>query len=160
MWEFADLHGIKPTPALKSNTIYEYIRCSSDFSKFKKVVDNANMEGVLNDCEANFTLFLPKDSSLTHIPDEFFDTMDAGTAKQILKASLLDDKINKKILVSSPVCYYATLNPKMRMYCTNIGGYTRLNNCATVKEFDINRKGGLIHIVDNILVPTEDHFMN
>ena len=118
------------------------------------------MSNQLNSDQANFTLFLPTDDSLRHIPEEFFTQMDDGLARQIFNSSIMDRRLTKDLIMSSPVSYYYTKNPQMRMYVTNIGGKTRINNCSTVLQYDITCTNGLVHIIDNLLVPSDDHFMN
>jgi len=48
----------------------------------------------------------------------------------------------------------------MRMYVTNINETTRINDCVNVLEYNINRTNGLIHIVDGLILPSENTFMN
>lgn len=148
------------TPCTIEGSIYDYISKRKDMCRIKSIIDKANMIGQLSDCEANFTLFIPTDNYLEHIPQEFFDNMDVGEAKQIIQSSMMWRSIDKKLISSSPVSYYITKNPQMRMYVTNIGGKTRINNCGMIKEFDIELNNGMIHITDMLIVPTNDTFMN
>ena len=46
------------------------------------------------------------------------------------------------------------------MYITNINRITNINNCVNVVKYDIWKENGIIHIIDNLLLPSEDHFMN
>lgn len=142
------------------NTIFNYIKTKPEFSKFRKIVARAQMDGFLDNIEANFTILIPEDRYLSHIPKEFFDTMDNGLARQILSASSIDRRIDKKLITSSPVAYYFTKNPKMRMYITNIDSKTQVNNCMEIIKYDIKLDNGLIHITNGLIVPSEDHFMN
>lgn len=171
MWSFPDYRMQEKTnsqtalmPCFLPGSLYAYFYSNPSFSKFRTIVDRAQMIGQLGGTQADFTILAPKDESLTHIPVEYFTKMDDGLAKQILNASIIHRSQNKKILTSSPVSYYATKNPEMRMYITNIGGkngiVTRVNNCATVVEWDIECNNGLLHVVDNIIAPNMDHFMN
>ena len=73
---------------------------------------------------------------------------------------MIDRKITKNLITSSPVAYYYTRNDKMRMYVTNIDDNTRINNSVNIVKYDINVNNGLIHIIDGIIIPNEDHFMN
>lgn len=161
MYSFVDLRG-KKTPELcvNSGSLYDFINKNKNLSKFRTIIERAQMMGQLNDSQADFTIMIPKDEFLAHIPVEYFEKMDDGLAKQILNCSTMRRKIDKWILTSSPVAYYTTRNPEMRMYVTNISGQTRVNNCATVVQYDIPCTNGLVHFVDNILAPNLDHFMN
>jgi uncharacterized surface protein with fasciclin (FAS1) repeats len=86
--------------------------------------------------------------------------MDKGYAKEIINSALINRKIDYNLLTSSPVSYLYTRNPKMRMYVTNINETTRINDCVNVLEYNINRTNGLIHIVDGLILPSENTFMN
>jgi hypothetical protein len=86
--------------------------------------------------------------------------MDTGQARSIVASSTLPRKLAKDLLTSSPVAYYYTKYPSMRMYVTNISGETILNGCVKVIEFDHILGNGFVHIVDGLIIPNEDHFMN
>ena len=145
----------------RPGTIYDFLRNNKDFSIFKKIVRRPDMARQLNQEEADFTVLIPRDSSLSRYQPNFFKDMDIGLAKQILHTSSLNRKINSKLFKSSPVCYYYSLNPDTRLYTTNINGKTRINESVKITEFDIERTNGLIHIVDGLLLPNiTNHFMN
>lgn len=160
MYSFVDLRSNKdPEVCINPGSIYDFLN-KNNCSKFKKVVERAGMIGQLNDKQADFTVLVPTDNFLAHIPAQYFEKMDDGLARQILDSSVIRKKIDKKLITSSPVAYYNTRNPQMRMYITNISGKTQVNNCATIVKYDINCTNGLIHLVNNILAPNMDHFMN
>jgi uncharacterized surface protein with fasciclin (FAS1) repeats len=162
MYSFEDYRKSqeKPKMCVNKNTVYGYIYNNPQFSKFRKIVEHATMRGQLNDDQFHCTLFVPSDENLKHIPHEWFDKMDNGLAKQILAASTLNRKIDKDLVTSSPVSYYTTKNPRARMYITNISGKTRINECASVVGWNINMDNGMIHLVDNIITPTYNTYIN
>jgi uncharacterized surface protein with fasciclin (FAS1) repeats len=161
MYTFTDYRSdTKPEVCITKGSLYDIINTNPSFSLFKKVIERAGMIGQLNNINADFTLLVPLDSSLKHIPKEYFENMDSGLAKQILGASSLRRTISSELLKSSPVSYFYTVNPNMRAYVTNINGITTINNCATVIKYDIPANNGMIHIVSNIIAPNDDHFMN
>lgn len=158
---FTDYRSDKaPEMCKNKNSIYYYISKNPKFSKFKKIVDHAQMMGFLDSDQANCTLFIPNNDSLKNIPEAYFDFMDDGLAKQIIAASTIPRKLAKDLLTSSPVCYYYTRNPEMRMYVTNINNQMKINECINVLQFDVWLENGIVHIVDNIIVPNQDHFLN
>lgn len=150
----------KPKTCMLKNSIYEYINCSENTKKFQKIVEKAQMIGFLNDEQINCTIFIPTDDFLHHIDNSYFDNMDIGLARKILSSSIIPRKIGSDLLTSSPVSYFYTKNPNMRMYITNINRITNINNCVNVVKYDIWKENGIIHIIDNLLLPSEDHFMN
>ena len=151
---------VEPKMCLNKGSIYDFISSNPKFSKFKKIVDTANRMGFLNDDQANCTVFIPSDDYLKHIPQNYFNTMDDGLAREILASSTIPKILASDLITSSPVAYYYTRNPKMRMYVTNINSRTKINNCATIVRYDIWCNNGIIHLIDNLIEPSQDHFMN
>lgn len=160
MYSFVDYRGNRAEPCITKGSIYDFLHRNKNFSKFRTIVERAMAIGQLNDVEADFTILVPSDEHLRHIPTEYFNEMDDGLARQILKASSINRRIDKKLITSSPVSYFITLNPRMRMYVTNISGVTRINNCAKIIKYDIELNNGLIHLVDGLIAPNFDHFLN
>jgi len=160
MWSFQDLQGNKPELLRNKGTIYDFLVSDGSFKKFLLIVDRARMTSQLDQIDANFTMMIPPDNFLQQIPEEYFAQMDDGLARQILKASSINRKIDSQLITSSPVSYYYTLNPKMRMYITNIGGVTQINNCAQITQYDVPMTNGLVHITNGLVIPSDAHFMN
>lgn len=160
MYSFNDLRPDKPpVQCLNTHSIMD-ILSQGLYKKFSKIVERARMNGQLNEKQANFTLFAVPDSFLTHVPEQYFNHMDIGTAKQILNSSLMNRVIDKELITSSPVSYYPSLNSRNRLYITNISGCTMINECSKVVGFNIAAGNGLIHHVDTLIRPTNNTFIN
>ena len=158
MYSFTDYRDtVGRQPCATNGTVFHYIVNHGEMKKFKSIVEMAMMEGYLNDSQFNSTIFIPLDR---YISDNYIKQLDIGLAREIVKASILDRKINSDLLNSTPVTYYYTKNPLMRMYYTYLYGKSVINNCSTVLKYDINLSNGLIHIINGLIVPSEDHFMN
>ena len=160
MFDFVDLSSPNREVCLTKNSIYYILYNSKKFTKFLTIILRAGYFSQLNSSQADFTIFAVQDKDLENIPLEYFEKMDDGMARQIIMSSTMNRKIDKVLLKSSPVCYFYTLLPRMRLYATNIGGATTLNNCVNIVEFDIEANNGLIHIVDGLIAPNDDTFMN
>lgn len=145
---------------IDENSIFGYIDRTPEFSKFKAIIKRAKLVGQLQDIQANCTILVPRDEDLSNIPKEYLNNMDVGLARHIVTASIINNKIDRYLITSSPVTYLYTRNPDMRMYVENIGMYTRINNCAVVREYDLKCTNGIIHVVSNLIVPNEDTFIN
>jgi len=160
MFSFVDYRGKSNIVNCPSgNSIMNHIEKHPQLTKFKKIVNISGFGAQLAQRGANFTLFAPLDQHLKQSHD-FFNNMDIGMARSILKTSLMDKKIDSSLLKSSPVSYYSTKNPYMRMYVTNILGRTEINQTASIIKFDIPADNGIIHLVDNILIPSDNTFIN
>lgn len=158
MFSFVDYRGEK-CEKIRDGTIMAFLN-NGKFSKFRAIVQKALAVGELNTVsfKNERTLFVVSDNYLSHIPGEFFTNMDTNTARGILNASTIPRLLDSKILLSSPVSYYNTKGP--RMYMTNINRITSVNECATVIEFDYFLSNGIVHLVDNIILPTTNTYIN
>jgi uncharacterized surface protein with fasciclin (FAS1) repeats len=168
MYEFEDLRPHINQYCLMNKSITNHLSSNPEFSRFLSIVYRARLYEQLDEISANFTLFAPTNNYLKHIPETFFTRMDIGLARDIVNASLVNRKIDKTLITSSPVAYYFTMNPQMRMYVTNVCHgqktspctKTRINNCVDIVQFDINLQNGLIHVINGLIMPTLDTFLN
>src|SRR3990167_2850050 len=159
MFTFVDYKCNNEQSAYEKGSLYDYLT-KPEFSKFREIVNRANMIGFLSGCQADCTLFVPNNSVLGSIPMSFFQKMDDGYARDIVNASIIGRKIDKRLLISSPVSYFHTRNLAMRMYVTNINNHTKINNCVDVVNYDIMLNNGILHVVNGLIVPNESHFIN
>lgn len=156
MFDFQDISGPCPTLKVRKNSIMGIIQNNPDFSHFHEIVKLAKMEGKLNEPQFNSTLFIPSDKFLNTLYSPcYFEKMDNGTASQIIKFSTLYKIIDKSLLQSSPSSWFITQNKISRLYVSNINGRTALNQCVGVVHFNIQADNGLIHVVDDLLIPVE-----
>jgi uncharacterized surface protein with fasciclin (FAS1) repeats len=128
-----------------------------DFSKFRYIIKLAVMDNLLDNLQANFTLFVPSDSDLKYrnIPEDFYVNMDQGTARHIVLSSLLDNRVPSELIKDSPAMYFITNDPPNRLFMTNINNKTRINNAFNIVHFDIVCTNGIIHVVDGMINPLQ-----
>jgi uncharacterized surface protein with fasciclin (FAS1) repeats len=135
-------------------SIMELLNSHPDFTKFTYIIKLAEMDKILDDTQANFTIFVPSDNELKYnSSDDKLSTMDRGDARQIVLSSLIDDRIPKELLTDSPASYMITKNPVNRIFITNIDDVTKINNNLTIILFDIIRTNGIIHVVNKLIEP-------
>ena len=156
--------GIEIPIVYNQNTIYGILKSSGKFEKLCKIIEKSHLFARMNDRQADFTLLAPPDDKLTGIKPELIDEMDRGTATDIIKSMSLIRRLDSNVLKSSPVAYYPTDNRVQQLYVTNLVKdgeiVTRLNNRAKVIQFDVPCENGMIHVIDNLLVPDNEHYMN
>lgn len=138
----------------RAGSIMGLLQHNKDFSKFKFLVELANMEGILDDPQANCTVFVPSDVYLKDkYSDSLFVNMDRGTAKKIVQYSIIDRRIGYELLSASPAIYYFTrLKATPKLLCETVNGQTKLNGCAVIVKPNVPLNNGLIHVVDNLLI--------
>ena len=153
MFEFNDVNGKYPTKCYKRNSIMYVLDNHPDFRKFTYIVKLADLDMILDSIQANFTIFVPSDTELNRKKnvENILLTMDEGTAKNIVYASLINNRLPKEIIKNSPVYYLNTLSPQNRMFISTIDENTKINNKVNIIHFDIICNNGVIHVTDNML---------
>jgi uncharacterized surface protein with fasciclin (FAS1) repeats len=136
---------------LNKGTIADYLLTEFKNSDFLKLVNKADLIKLLNNNQAHFTLFLPR------IVD---NTIDINDSKQIVNCAIIPRLIDSKILKSTPVSYFNTRNLTMRMFVHNLEDEIIINCASKILKPDICCTNGIIHIIDNILLPNDKHFVN
>ena len=155
MYDFVDLNKKKSCPFNK-NTLMGIIGNNSDFTIFARIVEKARYSGKLSDQQADFTIFVPSDEELRKKYNKIFlDNIDDGLARQILAFSMMNRKIDKYLLQSSPVSIFPTLDRSNSMHVNTVRGITHLPNNTTVIHFNHPANNGIIHVIDNFLIPVE-----
>jgi len=136
------------------NTMWNYLNNSTCYDIFKCIILKANMSELFKNPCYSYTLFAPKDSCLSNIN---LNDIDKSIAIQIVKASLLDDKIPSEILLMNNISYYSTLNPVQKLLISNNNGLLFINanspDCIHIKEVDIMTENGIIHTTNNLIIP-------
>ena len=140
-------------------SILGLLQDNSDFSIFYNLVIKAELYGRLNDIQANFTMFVPSNEYLlmTYSP-QFFENMDLYTAREIVLFHTLNKKVSYEMLSSSQAMYLHTMiddSMYSRLMCNwSQASGVRLHRNTFIKVPNIYRKNGLIHVVDNIMIPS------
>jgi uncharacterized surface protein with fasciclin (FAS1) repeats len=157
MYDFVDLRQTKPVScSFNKNTLMGIIRSNPDFTIFSKIVQKAQFGAKLSQKQVDYTLFVPSDVELQKkYSKEFLDNIDICTAMQILSFSTMNRKIDQYLLQSSPVSIFPTLDRSNSLNVSTVSSVTKLPNCTTVIHWNHPADNGIIHVVDNLLIPIE-----
>jgi uncharacterized surface protein with fasciclin (FAS1) repeats len=156
MYDFVDLRKKHTTYPFPDNTLMGIISTNSDFSIFARLVKKARFSSKLSEKQADYTVFVPSDAELRKKYNEhFLNNIDDGLAKQILSFSMMNRKIDKKLLQSSPVSIFPTLDRSNSMHINTVCEITKLPNNTTVIHFNQPADNGIIHVIDNLLIPIQ-----
>ena len=153
MFNMTDKRGILPITTPCKGTLLDIINSTPDFGKFRYLLKLAQEEDILNSSQANFTIFVPSDRMLQKMGDNIFVNMDSTTAWYIVKSSMIKNKIPSEIIEDSPASYYYTVNEINRLFITNIGGTTYINDKIKIIHKDILCTNGIIHVIDGLIIP-------
>ncbi|KAL7796749.1 FAS1 domain-containing protein [Trichoderma ceciliae] len=141
-----------------SLTIYELISKSKYTTKFAKLVnDHPSVVDLLNSTSANYTLFVPLDKAFEDIPDDHKKPSKQFIENVLLYHVGLGEYPVRRILYTDtiPTAYDEDLlggEPQRVRTSVNLAG-VRINFYSKVVAADIAAKNGVIHAVNNILVP-------
>jgi len=157
MFDINGVNGKIPPKIYTKGSIMYLINTHPDFNYFSYIIRLAELDIILDNIQADFTLFVPSDTEIKmkYKYDDFLLTMDQSTAKSIVLSSLLDYRIPSEILQNSPASYFNTKYPPNRLFVTNINANTRINNFMNVIHFDIICTNGIIHVVNKLMNPLE-----
>lgn len=154
-WHFTDLRGPELKGVPQNNSFMTVLGENKQFKIFEKIVKMAGLAEDLCNSQEQYTLFVPRDDYIMDlVKNGDLCNMDRGLARQIVRYAMFPKKIDGKLLESSPVSYYTTMNNYANLYVTNISGVTYLNNCVKVIQKDINACNGVIHVTDGLINPT------
>lgn len=155
MYDFVDLRKKNPTKcSFDDNSLLGILHNTPDFSIFLSLVDKAQVAGKLSQEQADYTLFVPSDAELRKkYSDNYLKNIDKGTATQIIAFSTMNRKIDKKLLQSSPVSTFPTTNRSNTLSVSTVSGITMLQNTIQVIHWNHLADNGLIHVIDDFLIP-------
>lgn len=134
-------------------TLMGIINTTKELSIASYIVKLANYDGILNDKQANFTMFLPSDTFLKKYPESVFVNFDKGTALNLMKGSMTNRRMTAAIIEDSPAAFFTTLDTSNKIFISNISDTTYINNKIKVVQKDIFASNGVIHIIDDLLWP-------
>ena len=138
----------------RKNSLYGKLVETNTFSIFKRIVQQADMNNILDNEQANFTLFVPSDEYiLKKYGINVFINLDKGTAVSIVKSSMLDKRITSELLQYSPMSYFFTKYPPNKLYISNVNFDMTINCSVKTLEKDIICDNGIIHVVDDFVNP-------
>ena len=151
MFDFVNMVGT-PTPFTGcSGSILNELSKDPDTQGFYKLIQKARMEKILNQPQADFTLFVPLDSDNKELDLSYYDNIDISDAQNLLKSAMLPRRITKDILINSPCLEYITKAPPKKLLITNISGKTMIDNNSQIVFFDIQCDNGVYHKITNII---------
>ena len=155
MYNFVDLRS-KQQPELCAppNSLMGIIKNNPDFTIFAKIVKQSRYEGKLSELQADFTLFVPSDAHLRRkYSPQFLASIDVGLARQIMSFSMMKRKLDQRLLQSSPVSTFPTLDRSNSMLIHTVSHKTYLPNGTGIVHWNQPADNGIIHVIDNLLLP-------
>ena len=139
--------------------MYSYLDNNADqFSLFKQIVDKAGYASFLN-TYGTYTLFATNNDGvnayLKASGKANVDAIDAATAKNIVAISLIADTIGTQLFTDGKMRTPTTAGQFLitGVSNTSVGSITTINKQANLVKGNLKVGNGIIHVIDNILLP-------
>ena len=137
-------------------TIAEYALSDENFSILVQALTKAELVDVLNG-EGNFTVFAPTNAAFNALFTQLGVSGISALSKEALTPILLYHVLGtEKKAEMIETGYFKTLSPSqgntLSLYVNTAGG-VKLNKSASVTAADVDVKNGVIHVIDQVLLP-------
>jgi hypothetical protein len=146
MYDMPDFNG-GVTEVILKDSLWDFLQ-QPCFSIFRRLVQLSRMDVLFNNCQANFTLFVPIDE---HIKDIDLAQFSRVNAIEIVRKHSMDKWITEDLLRYSPIMYLDTRNTKEKILVTTIGQDLVLNSISTVISPNHILCNGIVHVINTIL---------
>ncbi|WP_345953798.1 fasciclin domain-containing protein [Mucilaginibacter sp. PAMB04168] len=140
--------------------MYTYLGQNPDYSLFKQIIDKAGYASFL-DAYGAYTLFAANNAGvnayLKATNKASVDAIDAETAKKIVSVSLIADTLTSSAFKDGRLRTATQTGQYLITGARNINGETKvvINKQANYVTGNIRAGNGIIHIIDNVLVPSD-----
>lgn len=137
-------------------TIAQYAVSDNNFSLLVQALTRADLVDALSG-EGNFTVFAPTNAAFTQLLSDLglssVNDIPVATLKSVLLYHVLGEEKKSNMLSAG---YYTTISPAqssyMNLYVSLTGG-VKINNSATVTAADVDVRNGVIHVINEVLLP-------
>ena len=154
MYDFVDLRKKKQICTINNDSLMGIIGNNSDFGIFTNIIKKAGYESVLFDIQSDYTIFVPSDEKLRMKYNQtFLDNIGKSSAIKILEFSMMNRKIDQNLLQRSPISIFPTINRSKSIRIKTINDTTIIHNDTTIIHFNHLADNGIIHVIDDLLIP-------
>jgi uncharacterized surface protein with fasciclin (FAS1) repeats len=155
---------IIPVMAQDGDTIVDVVTAAAEadepeFTVLLELVSELNLAATLADADAEFTVFAPTDAAFEALLEEFELTMEdlletPDLVKDILLYHVAEGTFSASDLAELETV--ATVQGSEIVVSVDDDENIVLDDVATVVEADIEAANGVIHVIDNVLLPPEE----
>lgn len=131
-------------------SIYHYISSQPNMTKFKKLVERANLVNQLSSLNTSTTIFIPTDEYI-ELPVQKIDNIRSIKAFDMINYATLSKRIPLVWLRSSPVSRYNNKNNEY-VLITNVNDKPQIDGRVNIID-EIELPNSNIVLVDSLLYP-------
>jgi uncharacterized surface protein with fasciclin (FAS1) repeats len=136
------------------DSLIDIISNHTDFTYFYYMIKIAGLESKLNDLNNWYTIFVPSDNMLKKKGFQLHKVSKLQ-AIHIILFSILRKKISKEYLLacSENIAFPTLGNQYLQIY--NCNKHIILNQCVHIIHYNHPAANGLIHVIDDVLLPND-----
>ncbi len=151
--DIADYKGTRKGYSTCPGSITNLLQ-SKEYQHFSYLLDISELAGRYNDSQAQFTLFAPKDKSLSPQVKRAITNADKNTAMRIVDMCTLPRVVDEKTLLSSRYAKVETRNAKNKVIinCDKTGCFINDKRIVTA---DCRLNNGIVYETDGLLIPCD-----
>lgn len=153
---FSAFNATTEAPNLESGqpdtSIYELISMTDQLSIFQENLQQAGLEEILQE-DGPVTVFLPVNSAFENLPEGLLDAYqeDDEALQELLTHHMIEDEVRSNDLPDGESV--EMMSGKTVEVSTSDAGL-ELDN-ANVIQVDVNAANGIVHVVNNVIIPEE-----
>lgn len=138
-------------PAAEAGTIVEVAQGNADFSTLVAAVVAADLAETLSG-EGPFTVFAPTNAAFEALPEGLLEKLLLPENKAVLVSILTYHVVSGEVLAADVTAGDVATVEGSTIAVTTDGG-VKLNGTSTVTATDIDASNGVIHVIDQVIVP-------
>jgi transforming growth factor-beta-induced protein len=140
-----------PTPAM---SLVDVAAANSSFTTLVTALQATNLDTVLADLDTDYTVFAPSDAAFAKLPEGTLESLTTAQLTDILLYHVLPGKVLADgaitLAQSSSNMAVAANGDKISLSFSNS---TLFVNGAKVSTADVMADNGIIHVIDNVIMP-------
>jgi uncharacterized surface protein with fasciclin (FAS1) repeats len=134
---------------VRLGTIAELAIVTPQLSTLVGALQATGLDAALNDPSANLTAFAPLDSAFENLPDGLLDSLSLEQLTDILLFHVTSGSVEAETLVTLDEVPTLLGQP----FSVEVGDDVVLNGNVTLAATDIRAKNGVVHVLNDVLVP-------
>jgi transforming growth factor-beta-induced protein len=140
-------------PMTQGKTIVTITQEDSEFSTLNQLLTQAGLTETLNSGE--YTVFAPTNAAFEAVPKATMDKLSQNP--ELLKEVLMYHVVANKVPASEVITMTETqpLRNGAGIMITASGETVMLNNSAHVTRTDVMADNGVVHVIDQVLIPSD-----
>lgn len=137
------------TPPSDDDNLYEILQADDDYTVLVDLIEGASLQNSLTG-NAIFTVFAPTNAAFAKLPDGYLENLTASQKEAIVKYHVVDDEVRIENDEYNETIESVQGDP---IFLTVNTSAASVNNSAAVSSKNVDAANGLIHKIDEILIP-------